>query len=289
MKKIILALLVLLFLAITYMYLSTSLFLSVLQKNKAKQTIIENTRNELGEFTDNIGYKAKKITDRAGLFSVEVPSGWDVTVLGPQINRISGILAGNSKKGIKFGIIVSEEKRKISSKDKPLDVVVDSLNAKYYTIEIPKLARKKMLAVEFSDKNKYYFLSLTYNPKKYPEGQDVFENILSSFDILDVKEGVKINSIKVISSDLNPVQVNVLVKGEFANSCTELGEITEEQEGDIFSVNLYTKKNNNKNCILAPVLFEKTISLDTIGLNPGEYLVDISGITAKFKIPEKTE
>ncbi len=287
MKKVILALLVLLFLAMTYMYLSTSLFLSILDKNKTEQTGIEGVKKEPAEFVDTANYKVKKITDRAGLFSVEIPSDWDVTILGPQINRISGILAGVSKKSTKLGIIVSGEKRKISSKNEPIDVIIDGLDAKYYKIEAPGLSRKKILAVEFLDENKYYFLSLTYNPKKYPEGKDVFENILSSFDILDIKEGVKINTIDVKLSDMNPIQVNVLVRGEFANSCTELGEIVEEQNGNTFSVELYTKKIKNINCILAPVLFEKTISLDTIGLNPGKYFVEVNGVRGVFEIPEK--
>jgi hypothetical protein len=287
MKKVTLGLLILLFLAITYMYLSTSLFLSVLEKNRPGQSTIESIEKEPEEFVGNANYKVKKITDRAGLFSVEIPSDWDVTILGSQLNRISGILAGVSKKSIKFGVIVSGEKRKISSRNEPISIIIDGLDAKYYTINTPGISRKKILAVEFLDENKYYFLSLTYNPKKYPEGKDVFENILSSFDILDVKEGVKINSINVISSDISPVQVNILVRGEFVDSCTEIGEIVEEQNNNIFSVNLYTKKIKNTNCILAPVLFEKTISLDTIGLNSGKYFVDVNGVSGEFNIPEK--
>ncbi len=287
MKKVILALLILLFLAITYMYLSTSLFLSILKKNKVQDLKIENITKEPVEFIDNTNYQTKKITDRAGLFSVEIPLDWNVTILGPQINRVSGILAGIPKKGVEFGVIVSGEKRKINSKEVPVDIIIDGLDAKYYAVDAPGISKKKILAVEFLDENKYYFLSLTYNPKKYPGGKKIFENILSSFNILDVKEGVKIKSIKIIYSEVFSSQINILVKGEFSDTCTEVGEVVEEQNGNKFSVSLYTKKVKNINCVLAPVSFEKTISLDTIGLNPGKYFVDVNGVDGEFEILEK--
>ena len=287
MKKVAMILFVLLVLAVTYMYLSTNLFLSLLQKNNAKQEVIQTTQQAPEELVNNANYSVKKITDRSGLFSVEIPSDWSVTIFGPQLLRISSISAGISKKSIKFSVIVSGEERKISSKNEPVDVLVDGVPAKYYTVEAPLFSKKKILTVEFSDNKKYYSLSLAYNEKTYPEGKDVFENIVSSFDILDVEEEADVRSIEVVPSDSLPSQVNVLIKGEFPNSCSEFGEIVEDQNGRTFFVSVYKAKTKDSDCTEGPISFEKTLSLDTIGLRSGDYVVDVNGVKAQFSIPEE--
>jgi len=266
----------------SYMYISTGLFLHELGKNKYVQPI---SQIEPEGFISNADYVVKKITDRTGLFSLEIPSDWSVSIIGPQLSRISSISAGISKKSIKFSVIVSGEKREISSRDDPIDILVDGINAEYSIIEAPGFSKKKILVVEFLDKGKYYSLSLSYNPKSYPEGKDVFENIVGSFDVLDIKESAKVNYIEVVSSNLSPSQINILVKGEFLDNCTDIGEVTEDQNGYLFIVNMYTKSTSSLNCVQSSVLFEKMISLDTIGLKPGEYAVDVNDISKEFYIP----
>ena len=288
MKKVAMVLFVLLVLAVTYMYLSTNLFLSLLKKNNTIQQGVETAKKAPEELVSDASYSVKKITDRAGLFSVEIPSDWSVTISGPQLLRISSISAGISKQSIKFSVIVSGEEREISSKNEPVDILVDGVAAKYYTVEAPLFSKKKILTVEFSDNQKYYSLSLAYNSKTYPEGKDVFENIVSSFDILDVEEEADVKSIEVMPSDSLPTQVNVLIKGEFADNCSELGEIAEDQNARIFFVNVYKAKTKNLECVSGAVPFEKTISLDTIGLKSGDYVVDVNGVRAQFNIPEET-
>ncbi len=81
-----------------------------------------------------------------------------------------------------------------------------------------------------------------------------------------------------------PVQVNVVVRGNLPDGCTEIDEATAEGSGDTFTVQLTTRRPVDEICTQALVPFEQSISLDVVGLPAGEYTVDVYGETQTFTL-----
>ncbi len=83
-----------------------------------------------------------------------------------------------------------------------------------------------------------------------------------------------VESVEVILLESFPVQAQVRVSGNLPDGCTELHEISVEQEGEEFSLTLTTRRpTGDVFCTQALVPFEEIVELDIRGLEAGTYTV----------------
>jgi hypothetical protein len=79
------------------------------------------------------------------------------------------------------------------------------------------------------------------------------------------------------------VPVELLIKGAFPDSCTELHDVTQEQAGNLISVNLQMRRPKGRVCatVLRPYRFY--LSLDG-AFPPGPYVVRLNGKSYPFEV-----
>ncbi|HEX6033348.1 MAG TPA: SH3 domain-containing protein [Anaerolineales bacterium] len=95
-----------------------------------------------------------------------------------------------------------------------------------------------------------------------------------------------VQSIEIQVLQSNPVQVNVIARGQFPDSgCTTISEVSQARSGNTFTVTINTKTDSGVLC--APVItpFEYTIPLDVSSLLPASYIVRVNGIEGSFVLP----
>jgi len=96
-----------------------------------------------------------------------------------------------------------------------------------------------------------------------------------------------IREVDVVLKESFPVEVNVIVKGDLPDGCTDLGSINQNLVGNVFNIKLETKKLKDTDvmCTQALVPFESNIPLENVvGVSAGEYVVNVNGVEKSFKM-----
>jgi hypothetical protein len=88
-------------------------------------------------------------------------------------------------------------------------------------------------------------------------------------------------SVQVLESF--PVQVNAVVRGTLPDSCTEVGQISQERSGNAITVTIPTTRDPLALCAQALVPVEVTVALDG-DFPSGEYTVTVNGVTVSFRV-----
>lgn len=88
--------------------------------------------------------------------------------------------------------------------------------------------------------------------------------------------------IRILESD--PVQVEVVARGNLADGCTKIVDPTVTLDGNEFQIVLTTERPADAMCTQALVPFEQIIPLDVANAAPGEYTVDLNGVTYTFDL-----
>lgn len=92
----------------------------------------------------------------------------------------------------------------------------------------------------------------------------------------------QVDKISLVLLESFPVQVRATVVGSFADSCTGVGEITQEREAQLIRVRLSTVRPREALCAQVITPFEHIISIDAFGLPAGKYTVEVNGATDTF-------
>jgi hypothetical protein len=81
-------------------------------------------------------------------------------------------------------------------------------------------------------------------------------------------------------------QYYAVIQGNYPDSCTTTDEISQSLEGDTFNIIMTTVAPPDLMCAQALVPFAEEVLLETAGLEPGEYIVDVNGgmATTSFTI-----
>lgn len=84
-------------------------------------------------------------------------------------------------------------------------------------------------------------------------------------------------------------QVTLVIRGQFPDNCTALGEIATEQAGQEFQVSVSTVPLEGASCSSVAVNFERVVTLDVTGLSPGTYQVNVEGLVSNFKLDKSRQ
>ena len=97
---------------------------------------------------------------------------------------------------------------------------------------------------------------------------------LPSGDEYEYGQNAIVDSLQVILLESFPLQAQAVVLGNLPDGCTELYEITVEQQENEFVLTLVTRRpTGDIACTEALVPFEETVDLDIRGLEAGTYTV----------------
>ena len=109
-------------------------------------------------------------------------------------------------------------------------------------------------------------------------------------EIIFINNETVVENITVQEKDEETGEIVVMVEGFTSNSCAIIDDVTIKQEGEVFVIEVNTSIEPGEGCVEEKVQFEESISIDTEGISPGEYLVS-SGDVGTFEIgaAEETE
>jgi len=99
--------------------------------------------------------------------------------------------------------------------------------------------------------------------------------------IIDTAE-VERTDILILES--MPVQVHLVARGYFPDGCTTLHKITQQRNGNTFTVTITTQRPEDAMCNMIIVPFEETIPLEVRGLPAGTYTVITNGVSNTFTL-----
>lgn len=93
-----------------------------------------------------------------------------------------------------------------------------------------------------------------------------------------------VESLEIVSGESVPEEVQVRLRGLLPNGCTQIDEIIQQQEGDVFTLAVTTVQEPDLECTEALVPFDETISLDVSGLEAGSYSVRVNDLEGSFNL-----
>jgi len=94
-----------------------------------------------------------------------------------------------------------------------------------------------------------------------------------------------VGDIKVMMTELFPIEVNIIARGSLPDKCTVIDQITEEQNGDTLTLKITTAPEANKTCQnKVKQAFTEIIPLDVAGLYSGFYKVKVNNQTDTFEL-----
>ena len=78
-----------------------------------------------------------------------------------------------------------------------------------------------------------------------------------------------------------------IVNGFYPDSCTQISEVQQEVDGSTFNLTLSTAKPSDLMCAQMLTEFQVSLLLETGGLLPGEYAVDVNERSTNFTLGEQ--
>jgi len=101
---------------------------------------------------------------------------------------------------------------------------------------------------------------------------------------IEYGEAEYIESVLAVYPPTWPEEIQIVVNGFLLDGCMEIYMIDPVRYENKYTVKIYTKKGVGVECTTALEPFEETITLDTGGLNGGNYSVDVYGKSANFML-----
>jgi hypothetical protein len=105
-----------------------------------------------------------------------------------------------------------------------------------------------------------------------------------------IKSGelVKIEDIQVNITESTPLQVNVTLKGNLKNGCSQITNISPVRHNNTFEITFYSVPIEGIDCTDSPQApFQETIPLDVDGLPAGTYTVEAYGNSQIFTLSQE--
>jgi len=93
-----------------------------------------------------------------------------------------------------------------------------------------------------------------------------------------------VDTFQVQIMESMPVQIALVIEGNFRDGCTELSEITQEVRGDRIVVQVRTQRPKDAMCTQALVPYSERYRLDLTDIEPGTYTLEVNGITETLEL-----
>ncbi len=93
-----------------------------------------------------------------------------------------------------------------------------------------------------------------------------------------------VDTFQVQIMESMPVQIALVIEGNFRDGCTELSEITQEVRGDRIVIQVRTQRPKDAMCTQALVPFSERYRLDLTDIEPGTYTLEVNGITETLEL-----
>lgn len=94
----------------------------------------------------------------------------------------------------------------------------------------------------------------------------------------------KVDTVEVTLSESKPLQVRAVLKGNFPDSCTQVGKVQQTYGGKLFTVVVTTERPKGAACAEVLTPFTENIQLEANGLSKGTYEVDVNGAKTTFTL-----
>lgn len=104
----------------------------------------------------------------------------------------------------------------------------------------------------------------------------------ATMELPAVAETAQVDSISIAVTESAPIRVSVTIHGNFPDTCTRLKSVSQMSDGNIVMLRVYTESLDGGECNQQLVPFEEIVDLDLEGLAPGEYELDVNGVTNTF-------
>ncbi len=93
-----------------------------------------------------------------------------------------------------------------------------------------------------------------------------------------------VETIEIVMRESFPVQISANIKGTVSDSCTQVGPITQERDGNTFRITVGATRPQGAMCTQVITPFEQSITIDAVGLKAGTYIVEANGLTQTFQL-----
>jgi inhibitor of cysteine peptidase len=94
-----------------------------------------------------------------------------------------------------------------------------------------------------------------------------------------------VERIEVVILESYPVQVRVVVYGWLSDGCTKLHGFDQKTEGKVIAMRVLTTRPRDAICTQAIKRFQETYPVETEGLAPGTYTLDVNGKSKQITLP----
>lgn len=94
-----------------------------------------------------------------------------------------------------------------------------------------------------------------------------------------------VERIEPVILESYPVQVRVVVHGWLSDGCTSLHGFDQKTEGTVIKMRVLTTRPRDAICTQAIKRFQETYPVETEGLPPGTYTLDVNGKSKPITLP----
>ena len=99
-----------------------------------------------------------------------------------------------------------------------------------------------------------------------------------------------VDSLEILENADDPAHIDVRLRGALSNSCSAIGDIVTESEGDEFTIAVFSVQEPSEpdqECTEAEVPFDETVALTNVA--PGSYTVSAHGLQGTFTVESPPE
>ncbi len=100
------------------------------------------------------------------------------------------------------------------------------------------------------------------------------------------REPAKVESIDIRRFDTFPVGVQVTIRGNLPDSCTNIDQITQSRNGREIRISIESVSYRDDSCTEGRSPFEETVVVDITNLVAGHYVVEVNGLNGTFTLAE---
>jgi hypothetical protein len=113
-----------------------------------------------------------------------------------------------------------------------------------------------------------------------PGAQNSYAEALGNMIVMEESQ-VYIDSVEV---EERTGEYYLVVQGSYPDSCTKITDVTYEVADNTVTATLSASRPSGIMCSQALVSFEEEFLLDVEGLEPGEYTIEVNGVSTTFAV-----